>query len=86
MEQPPGFEEPGKEGWIMQLNKSIYGMKQASHIWNKMFHDTVTSCGFVHMKNEWCVYRRVSDSGTTIFALHVDDIIAASSSVEESCE
>jgi len=32
MEQPPGFEVPGKEDWVMQLLKSIYGMKQASHM------------------------------------------------------
>jgi hypothetical protein len=32
MEQPPGFEAPGKEEWVMRLMKSIYGMKQASCI------------------------------------------------------
>jgi transposase InsO family protein len=84
MEQPPGFEEPGKEDHVMQLQRSIYGMKQASRIWNKTFHETVTGWGFKRMKNEWCVYRRDSDTGTTIFALHVDDIIAASSSVAET--
>ena len=36
------------------------------------------------MQNEWCVYRRLSDTGITIFALHVDDIICASSSVSET--
>jgi Reverse transcriptase (RNA-dependent DNA polymerase) len=30
MEQPPGFKEPGKEDWVMELSKSIYGIKQAS--------------------------------------------------------
>src|ERR1019366_2791310 len=25
MEQPPGFEVPGKEEWVMRLMKSIYG-------------------------------------------------------------
>ena len=29
MEQPPGFAIPGKEEWVMQLMKSIYGMKQS---------------------------------------------------------
>jgi hypothetical protein len=84
MEQPNSFEEPGKEGWVMELHKSIYGMKQASRIWNKTFHDTVTSWGFRRMSNEWCVYHCVSETGTTIFALHVDDIIAASSSTDET--
>jgi len=38
MEQPPGFEAPGREEWVMKLQKSIYGMKQASRVWNKTFH------------------------------------------------
>ena len=29
LEQPKGFEEAGKETWVMRLMKSIYGMKQA---------------------------------------------------------
>ena len=32
MEQPSGFAAPGQEDWVWQLNKSIYGIKQASHI------------------------------------------------------
>jgi len=32
LEQPKGFEEPGKEGWVMRLMKSIYRMKQAGCI------------------------------------------------------
>ena len=46
MEQPHGFETPGKEDWVMKLIKSLYGMKQASHIWNQTFHKTVKSWGF----------------------------------------
>jgi hypothetical protein len=84
MEQPADFLEPGKEDWVMELSKSIYGMKQASRIWNKTFHETVVGWGFQHMRNEWCVYRRSSATGTTIFAVHVDDIIVASSSPDET--
>jgi hypothetical protein len=32
MEQPPGFEAPGKHDWVWRLLKSIYGMKQASRV------------------------------------------------------
>ncbi len=84
MEQPPGFEEPGKEDWVWRLQKSIYGMKQASQIWNQTFHKMVSNWGFQRMRNEWCVYRRTSTTGTTIFALHVDNIIVASSSADET--
>jgi Reverse transcriptase (RNA-dependent DNA polymerase) len=84
MEQPPGFESPGKEDWIMRLLRSIYGMKQASRIWNQTFHNAVTQWGFERLDCEWCVYRRNSPTGTLVFALHVDDIIAAGSSPKET--
>jgi len=57
MEQPKGFEAPGKEDWVMRLMKSIYGMKQASRIWNQTFHNAVTRWGFERLECEWCVYR-----------------------------
>jgi transposase InsO family protein len=84
MEQPPGFEETGKEDWVMRLLKSIYGMKQASRIWNKTFHKTISSIGFERLTCEWCVYRRQSSTGITMFAVHVDDIICISSSPNEN--
>jgi Reverse transcriptase (RNA-dependent DNA polymerase) len=84
MEQPPGFEAPGQEDWVMKLMKSLYGMKQASRIWNKTFHKTVSSLGFRRLACEWCVYRRRTKTGITIFAVHVDDIISISSSPDEN--
>ena len=84
MEQPPGFEEPEKSDWVWCLSKSLYSMKQASWIWNQTFHKTMVSIGFKHLANEWCVYQRKRDSGITIFAVHVDDIISISSSHSEN--
>ena len=84
MEQPPNFAAPGKEEWVMRLMKSIYGMKQASRIWNQTFHNAVAQMGFKRLDCEWCVYRRDSPTGTVIFAVHVDDIIAAGSSPQET--
>lgn len=84
MEQPPGFEEPGKKDWVWRLQKSLYGMKQASRIWNLTFHKTMERLGFRRMINEWCVYRRSTPTGIIIFAVHVDDIITISSSQAEN--
>ena len=82
MEQPSGFEEPGKEDWVWQLMHSIYGMKQASCIWNHTFDETVWSWGFI--TNEWCIYICISNTGMTIFTLHVDNILSTSSSAAET--
>ena len=84
LEQPPGFEAPGKEEWVMRLMKSIYGMHQASRIWNQTFHNAVSEWGFKHLQCEWCVYRRTSPTGTVIFVVHIDDIISATSSSDEN--
>ena len=84
MEQSPGFEATSKEDWVMRLMKSIYGMKQASRVWNQTFHDAVSGWGFERLDCEWCVYRRTSPTGTVLFAVHVDDIISAGSTTEEN--
>jgi hypothetical protein len=84
MEQPPGFEVAGKEDWVMCLMKSIYGMKQASRVWNQTFNKAVTEMGFERLQCEWCVYRKQSPTGTVIFVVHVDNIISAASSPEEN--
>jgi transposase InsO family protein len=46
MEQPAGFEVPEKEDWVLHLMKSIYGMKQASQVWNITFNGAIVSWGF----------------------------------------
>lgn len=84
LEQPPGFKTKNKEDWVMKLFKSIYGMKQASRVWNQTFNKAVENWNFIHLPCEWCVYYRQSSTGATIFVLHVDDIISASSSVYET--
>jgi hypothetical protein len=84
MEQPPGFEVEGKEDWVLRLLKSIYGMKQASRVWNKTFDKVMKELGFERLDCEWCVYRRQTPSGIIIFLLHVDDILSAASTREEN--
>ena len=83
IEQPAGFKVPRKEDWVFYLIKSIYGMKQASRVWNIMFNGTIMSWGFIHLSYEWCIYFKLSPSSTVIFSVHVDDIFATASSLAE---
>ena len=84
MKQPPRFECPGKEVWVWQLLKSIYGMKQASCMWNKMLHAAISEWGFQCLERKWCIYIYHSPTSTVIFSIHVDDIFSAASSPEEN--
>ena len=84
MEQPPGFKVEGKEDWVLRLLKSIFGMKQASRVWNKTFDKVMKELGFERLDCKWCVYRRQTPSGIIIFLLHVNDILSTASTQEEN--
>lgn len=38
MQQPPGFIHQGKQEMVLQLLKLLYGLKQASQLWNQKLH------------------------------------------------
>ncbi|KAM1998218.1 hypothetical protein EV2_005744 [Malus domestica] len=81
MVQPPGFIERGKENMVCKLNKSIYGLKQASRQWNQKFDEVITSFGFVMNKIDNCVYMKMINSRFIFLLLYVDDILLASSDI-----
>ncbi len=75
MEQPKGFATPGQEQKVCKLNKSLYGLKQASHEWNQNIDATLTACGFISTKSDPCVYVRDQENGKFYIVLYVDDIL-----------
>ena len=75
MVQPPGFEDPNNGSKVCKLQRSIYGLKQASRSWNKRFDDEVKRLGFIQSKEEPCVYKMVSGSYVLFLVLYVDDIL-----------
>lgn len=81
MEQPEGFEEPGKEDFVWKLQRGLYGMKQAGRIWNKTMNDAMLSWGFTQLSCESCIYYRKNATGIVISAVHVDDFLSISSSL-----
>ncbi|VDC00050.1 unnamed protein product [Peniophora sp. CBMAI 1063] len=83
MDQPKGFEEPGKEDWVWRLKKGLYGMKQGGRIWNKTMDVHMKDMGFTQISVEHCLYMRTTNAGTTIAAVHVDDFTVTSSTCEE---
>jgi len=47
MQQPTDFEEPGKEDWVWQLQRGLYGMKQSGHIWNQTLNAQMIEPAFL---------------------------------------
>lgn len=84
MEQPKGFEEPGKETWVWKLQRGLYGMKQAGRIWNRTMNEAMISWGFMRLSCESCIYYRKSNTGIVIAAVHVDDFLSVGDSRAEN--
>ncbi|KAG8501099.1 hypothetical protein CXB51_003178 [Gossypium anomalum] len=75
MTQPEGFVDPKDAGKICKLQRSIYGLKQASQSWNLRFNDAIKEFGFIKNEDEPCVYKKVSGNIITFLVLCVDDIL-----------
>ena len=64
-------------GKIVQLNKSLYGLKQASRSWRAHLTSCLKTLGFQHCLADACVFHLVEEGRVAIIAVvHVDDIFA----------
>ncbi|KZV22848.1 hypothetical protein F511_19440 [Dorcoceras hygrometricum] len=52
MTQPEGFTSVGSEHKVCKLQRSIYGLKQASRSWNQRFDETIKEFGFIKNPDE----------------------------------
>ncbi|KAK8672863.1 hypothetical protein V6N13_111220 [Hibiscus sabdariffa] len=75
MTQPEGFVTPENVGKVCKLQRSIYGLKQASRSWNLRFNDAIKEFGFIRNEDEPCVYKKFSGSIVSLLILYVDDIL-----------
>ncbi|GJU70088.1 retrotransposon protein, putative, ty1-copia subclass [Tanacetum coccineum] len=75
MVQPEGFVNPKHPRRVCKLQRSIYGLKQASRSWNKRFDEEIKKYGFTQNPDEPCVYKRASGSIIVFLILYVDDIL-----------
>jgi hypothetical protein len=58
MTQPEGFRQGGQE-MVCRLNKSLYslyGCKQAGHLWSKQFQDALEKMGFRCIHSDPSIY------------------------------
>ncbi|KAK8660986.1 hypothetical protein V6N13_051888 [Hibiscus sabdariffa] len=75
MTQPEGFVTPENARKVCKLQRSIYGLKQASLSWNLHFNEAIQEFGFIRNEDEPCVYKKFSGSIVSFLILYVDDIL-----------
>jgi Reverse transcriptase (RNA-dependent DNA polymerase) len=74
----PGFI--GGPQLVVELKKSLYGLKQAGHLWNKMLDKALKHVGFKATVCDPCLYTLERGDDRIIVGIHVDDLLFASTS------
>src|SRR5215813_12907703 len=82
MIQLEGFISQGQEQKVCKLQRSIYGLKQASRSWNIRFNTTIKSYNFEQNVDEPCVYKHVIDGKVVFLVLYVNDILLIGNDVK----
>ena len=70
MMQPEGFVDPKDANKVCKLQRSIYGLVQASWSWNIHFDKLIKGYSFIQTYSEACIYNKVSGS-TTAFLISI---------------
>ena len=63
--------------YVGLLNKSMYGLRDAPQIWQRVVHEMLTSRGFVSLSTTQCVYVNLKLDITIV--AHVDDLLCLGS-------
>jgi hypothetical protein len=67
---------------VCKLQRSIYGLKQASQSWNLCFDEVIKGFGFVQNTEESYIYKKMSGSSVSFLVLYVDGILLIGNDVK----
>lgn len=86
MKVPEGMNV--NDGYVLKLNKALYGIKQAPKEWNGEINDyLINVLGFHQCIKDSCVYIRISKTKhSMLVGLFVDDLILSYNDVEDEKE
>lgn len=84
MKQPVGFSDSSQR--VCRLNRSLYGLKQASRCWNQKFTNFLKSFNLMASKADSCVFVGNMSGRKIVLAIYIDDgLIAATNENDIEC-
>ena len=73
MQQPDGFNDGTNR--VCWLRKTLYGLKQSGHEWNKELDRQLKEKGFCNLLSDPCAYIRWDGNDLEIITVWVDDLL-----------
>jgi len=82
MKPPPGLSLP-QPNLVCKLNKSLYGLKQASRNWNQKLTSELLLLGYTQSSADHSLFVNKSVSNITTLLVYVDDVVLTGNSIAE---
>ncbi|WJX43802.1 hypothetical protein P8452_30856 [Trifolium repens] len=82
MTPPSGLHLPSP-GLVCKLQRSLYGLKQASRQWNTKLTDTLISSGYIQSKSDYSLFTKQRSTGFTVILVYVDDLVLGGTDADE---
>ena len=78
--RPELFKDGPKDpsAWVLELHKSLYGLKQSPRMWNQKLHKAMSEIGFARVKCDHSIWVYAKDDIRIIVPVYVDDITIVS--------
>jgi hypothetical protein len=80
MKLPPGLQ-PEFPNQVCRLQKSLYGLRQASRQWFSKLSNSLVSLGFRHSEYDHSLFTKSQNGSFTALLVYVDDIILTGNSL-----
>lgn len=68
---------------VCELQRSLYGLKQASRQWNAKLTSTLLTYGYQQSKTDYSLFTKSTSTGCTMILVYVDDLVLAGNDLEE---
>ena len=81
MNIPFGMQTAENRGLVCQLQKSIYGLQQASRQWNHKLSSVFSSHGFIQSRADYSSFVKKFASDFTAVLIYVDDLLITGNSL-----
>ena len=79
VDKPKGFDN--LDGDVFRLKNAVYGLKQASLVWNQKLDCGMKKLALLKSKIDSCIFYKINKEDIIILAIYVDDILISTNIV-----